>query len=62
MLAAYDICFDDRRTKVWLECTGEPIDYRAVQVSGITRPDGDAEVVTFSCPRCGRQHESLRFY
>jgi hypothetical protein len=62
MQAAYDIAFIDRRRKVWLECTGEPFDFRAVAVHEVRSPDGDVELVRFACPRCGRLHESLRYY
>lgn len=61
MLAAHDIAFMDRRTKVWLECTGEPFDFRSVRVHKVTRQVAGVETVRFSCPRCGKQHESLRF-
>lgn len=61
MLVAYDIAFIDRRTKVWLECTGEPFDFRSVRVHRVTRREPDIEMVKFSCPRCGQMHESLRF-
>jgi hypothetical protein len=54
--------FTDRRTKVWLECTGEPFDFRSVQIRHVTRTEPDIELVKFFCPRCGRLHESLRFY
>ena len=62
MQAAYDIQFLDRRSKVWLECTGEPFDFRSVNVREVTSPEGEVELVAFWCPRCGRLHESLRYY
>jgi len=62
MHAAQDLSFTDRRTKVWLECTGEPFDFRSVQISHVTRREAEIELVTFFCPRCGYRHESLRFY
>jgi hypothetical protein len=62
MQSIYEAGFVDRRTKVWLECTGEPFDYRSVSVRHVTRTEVDVELVTFSCPRCGGLHESLRFY
>jgi hypothetical protein len=62
MQAAQEIGFTDRRTKVWLECTGEPFDFRALRVRHVTRREPDVELVRFACPRCGRLHESLRFY
>jgi len=51
----------DRRRKVWLECDGEPHDFRAVDVVGTRFLVHDIEVVKFRCPRCGKKHESLLF-
>jgi hypothetical protein len=51
----------DRRRKVWLECDGEPYDFRAVDVLGTRLVVHDIEVVRFICPRCGRKHQSLLF-
>lgn len=51
----------DRRRKVWLECDGEPYDFRAVDVRGTRFLVHDIELVKFICPRCGRKHESLLF-
>ena len=62
MQAVQELGFTDRRTKVWLECTGEPFDFRSVQIRHVTRTEPDVELVKFFCPRCGRLHESLRFY
>jgi hypothetical protein len=53
--------FIDRRRKVWLECDGEPYDFRAVTVLGIRFSVHDIEVVKFICPRCGGRHQSLLF-
>jgi len=53
--------FGDRRTKVWLECNGEPYDYRSVQSIRIRKLSDDIEMVEFTCPRCGRRHQSLRY-
>jgi hypothetical protein len=53
--------FADRRRKVWLECDGEPYDFRSVDVLGTRFLVHDGEVVNFICPRCGREHESLLF-
>ena len=50
----------DRRTKVWLECNGEPYDLRSLSTAEIRSVD-DVELVTFDCPRCGGRHQSLRF-
>lgn len=61
MQVAYETAFIDRRTKVWLECTGEPFDFRSVRIHKVTRHEAEIEVVKFSCPRCGEVHESLRF-
>jgi hypothetical protein len=51
----------DRRRKVWLECDGEPHDFRAVDVLGTRFLVHDIEVVKFMCPRCGKKHQSLLF-
>lgn len=62
MQAVQEAGFVDRRTKVWLECTGEPFDFRAVRICQVSRREPEVELVKFFCPRCGRTHESLRFY
>jgi hypothetical protein len=62
MQVAHDAKLTDRRSKVWLECTGEPFDFRSVQICRVTRREPDVEWVRFFCPRCGYPHESLRFY
>jgi hypothetical protein len=51
----------DRRRKVWLECDGDPYDFRAVDVLGTRFLVHDIAAVKFICPRCGRNHESLLF-
>ena len=51
----------DRRRKVWLECDSEPYDFRAVDVLGTRLLIRDIEVVKFTCPSCGRKHQSLLF-
>ena len=53
--------FIDRRRKVWLECDGEPYDFRAVNVLDVGFLVHDIEVVKFICPRCGGRHQSLLF-
>jgi hypothetical protein len=53
--------FVDRRRKVWLECDGEPYDFRSVDVVGTGSLVHDVEVVRFICPRCGKNHQSLLF-
>ncbi len=53
--------FVDRRRKVWLECNGEPYDFRAVEPLESNAPAHDAGVVCFVCPRCGQTHQSLVF-
>ncbi len=56
-----EVVLVDRRAKVWLECDGEPHDFRAVNVLGIRTIADDVELVVFTCPRCGKRHQSLRF-
>jgi hypothetical protein len=51
----------DRRRKVWLECDGEPYDFRSVVVLRTEFVVHDIEVVKFICPHCGRKHQSLLF-
>ncbi len=51
----------DRRRKVWLECNGEPYDYRAVHLLGTGLVADDIVIVNFDCPRCGKPHQSLLF-
>jgi len=53
--------FVDRCNKVWLECSGDPVDYRSVAVVAAREPARGIEVIRFVCPRCHRTHESLRF-
>ena len=53
--------FVDRRRKVWLECTGEPYDFRAVDILDSDVLVHDIGVVWFVCPRCGGKHQSLLF-
>ena len=56
-----EVLLADRRTKVWLECNGEPRDFRSVKVVGIRPIADDVEMVVFACPLCGKRHQSLRF-
>lgn len=51
----------DRRRKVWLECNGEPYDFRAVEVLGVGTLAQDIPILAFLCPRCGKSHRSLLF-
>lgn len=51
----------DRRRKVWLECDGEPYDFRSVVVLRTDFVVHDIEVVKFICPHCGGKHQSLLF-
>ena len=51
----------DRRRKVWLECDGDPYDFRAVDVLGTRFLVHGVAAIKFICPRCGRKHESLLF-
>jgi len=53
--------FVDRRRKVWLECNGEPYEFRSVHVVGVDFVVHDVDVVKFICPRCGKKHQSLLF-
>ena len=51
----------DRRRKVWLECNGEPYDFRAVKVLDVGAVAQDIPILRFICPRCGKKHQSLLF-
>jgi len=51
----------DRRCKVWLECDGEPFDFRALDVLETSFLVHDIAAVKFICPHCGRKHQSLLF-
>jgi hypothetical protein len=51
----------DRRRKVWLECDGDPYDFRAVDVLGTRLLVHDISAGKFNCPRCGKKHQSLLF-
>jgi len=51
----------DRRRKVWLECDGEPRDFRSVVVLRTDFLVRDVERVKFLCPHCGKGHQSLLF-
>jgi hypothetical protein len=51
----------DRRRKVWLECDGEPYDFRSVVVLRTDFLVHDVELVKFICPHCGSKHQSLLF-
>jgi hypothetical protein len=46
---------------VWLECSGELIDVRSVDVLRIREATPGIELVEFACPRCRTPHASLRF-
>ena len=46
---------------VWLECSGELIDVRSVDVRRIREATPGIELIEFSCPRCRTPHASLRF-
>ena len=56
-----EVVLVDRRAKVWLECDGEPRDFRSVKVIGVRTTADNGELVVFICPRCGKRHQSLRF-
>jgi hypothetical protein len=51
----------DRRRKVWLECNGEPYDFRSVVVLRTDFIVHDIGSVKFICPHCGSKHQSLLF-
>ena len=53
--------YDDRRTKVWLQCNGEPYDFRLLMHIGIRKIADEIELVDFTCPRCGKRHQSFRY-
>ena len=46
---------------VWLECSGELIDVRSVDVLRIPEATPGIELIEFVCPRCRTPHASLRF-
>jgi hypothetical protein len=46
---------------VWLECSGELIDVRSVDVLRIREARLGIELIEFACPRCRTPHASLRF-
>ena len=46
---------------VWLECSGELIDVRSVDVLRIRDATLGIELIEFACPRCRTPHASLRF-
>ena len=46
---------------VWLECSGELIDVRSVDVLRIREATPGIELIEFVCPRCRTRHASLRF-
>ena len=60
-VSASTVGFVDRRRKVWLECNGEPYDFRAVQPLESNPSGQDSGLIAFVCPRCGKTHESLVF-
>jgi hypothetical protein len=46
---------------VWLECSGELIDVRSVDVLRIREATPGIELIEFVCSRCRTPHASLRF-
>jgi hypothetical protein len=46
---------------VWLECSGELLDVRSVDVLRIREATLAIELIEFACPRCQTPHASLRF-
>src|SRR5262249_41308331 len=52
---------DLARSKIWLECSGELVDAESAVAIGIREPVPGVELLRILCPRCGGQHESLRF-
>jgi hypothetical protein len=66
--AAAVSCIQDERAvsaiadaSVWLECNGELIDVRSVDVLRLREATPGIELVEFVCPRCRTPHASLRF-
>jgi len=56
-----EVQFADRRRKVWFECDSEPHDFRAVRALGARYETQGFALASFTCPRCGKKHQSLLF-
>jgi hypothetical protein len=50
-----EVQFVDRRRKVWVECDGEPYDFRAVRVLETRHVVHGVALVSFACLRCGKK-------
>jgi len=46
---------------VWLECSGELVDVRSIDVLRIREARPGIEVIECLCPRCRTPHASLHF-
>ena len=44
-----------------LDCNGDLVDIGSVGLVGVRESALAGELIEFVCPRCGQQHESLRF-
>jgi hypothetical protein len=53
--------FHERVIKVVLDCNRTVVDERTVKVENIQEDLHGRDVLTFTCPACGQQHQSLRF-
>jgi len=53
--------FHERIIKVLLDCSREMVDEQTVKVENIEEDLHGRDVLTFTCPACGQQHQSLRF-
>jgi hypothetical protein len=50
-----------RRITVYLECTSDRIDERKVKVLNIEEGPVGEDILTFTCPLCGKKHRSNRY-
>ena len=47
--------------KVFLHCTRDTVPESTVKITNVEEDIQGRDVVTFDCPVCGREHQSLRF-
>jgi len=52
--------FIERTIRVYLTCTGDWVDEKTVKVENIEEDMQGQDVLTFTCPECGKSHKSLR--